>query len=363
MKKFLKIVTIGCLGIFSLFAISLFIIFYPVIFPDTPEEIERKQIALKEKIKAKILNKKVEDYLTEFNTEPNKQNLNFNLLTTEFKTQKHRFKFNKCEFSYNDNIFFLEDSLELITSILGESDRTVKRVTYKYPKGRIKIYEESYTEEETSKYESIYKKKRSLSIYEYPDSEEYGNNITRDTGEDNTATITRLKELRKRELNVLQEKYGDSLVQVSDEIELNYEALEIKAIFHKDINTDQYLLNRFEINFKYSEAPYDIIVFRGIPYKLYMDMYDFLDLSRLTRNDLDYHRLYFYEKDCYVSSNNIIYTHLESKPYFEIRGGGHLTWTGPYNPDKSCSIDYITFSLQTLKDLKTEEMRVSNVLD
>ncbi|GAA3521436.1 hypothetical protein GCM10022393_39780 [Aquimarina addita] len=364
MKKFLKIITIGCLGIFSIFFIFLFILFYPIIFPDTPEEIERKRVELKEELKAEIENKTIEDYLTTLNIKPrNQKSSEFNSLITEFKNQKHRFKFKKCEFSYNDNIFFLEDSLEHITSVFGESDRITKTVTYKYPKGRIKIYERSYIKTITSRFENVYEKKRSLSVYEYPDSESYGNKIVEKEGEDNTATLKSLEQLRRNELIKLKESYGDSLVEISDKIELDYETLEINTIFYKDKNTDHYLLNWFKINFEYSDEPYDIIIFRDIPYRLTMDMYDFLNLSNLTRNDLDYHRLYFYDKSCSLSSNNIIYTHIESEPYFETSGGGHLTWRGPYNPNKSRSIDYITFSVETLKDLKNTEMENADLLD
>jgi hypothetical protein len=370
MKKFLKIITIGCLGIFSLFAIFLFIVIYPVIFPDTPEEIERKKTEQKTASIKKIEQKNIDDYITKFSIKPNHKNSKFDSLITAFNNQKDRFKFNKCDFSYNNKSFFLADEIDKVTSVLGEPDKFYKTVTYRYPKGVIKIFDRSFTKREHIMGKGyIYEKRIDLSIYEYPDSTKYGNRIIDKELNESIPAIKELKELRKKELNKLQKKYNDSLIEVSDEIQLTYKAFRITPIFHRPKNSVKYLLTDLNIELTpYIHAgdpdvPYKIIMFRGIPYKTYTDMYDFLDLSSLTREDLDYHRIYIYEKECSQSSNSIVSTHVESKPYFETSGGGHLTWTGPYNPNKSRSIDYINFSINSLDDLKRNEIKKAGLLD
>ena len=370
MKKFLKIITIGCLGIFSLFAIFLFIVFYPVIFPDTPEEIERKKTKQKISSIKKIEQKSIDDYITEFSIKPNHKNSKFNSLITAFNNQKDRFKFNKCDFSYNDKIFFLEEEIDKVTSILDEPDKFYKTVTYSYPNGRIKIFDRSFTKREyiTGK-GYIYEKRIDLSIYEYPDSTKYGNRIIDKELNESIPAFNELKKLRKNELSKLQEKYKDSLIETSDEIQLTYEAFRITPIFLRRKKSEKYLLTDLNIELTPylhtgdPDVPYKIIMFRGIPYKTYTDMYDFLDLSSLTRKDLNYHRIYIYEKECSQSNNNIIFTHIESEPYFETSGGGHLTWTGPYNPNKSLPIDYINFSINSLDDLKRQEIKKAGLLD
>jgi len=370
MKKYLKIITIGCLGIFSLFVIFLFIVFYPVIFPDTPEEIERKKTEQKIASIKKIEQKNIDDYITEFSIKPNYKNSKFDSLITAFNNQKDRFKFNKCDFSYNDKSFFLEDEIDKITSILGEPDKIHKTVTYRYPKGRIKIFDKSFTTREhiTGK-GYIYEKRINLSIYEFPDSTKYGNRIIDKELDESIPAFNELKKLRKKELSKLQEKYKDSLIEISDKIQLTYKAFKITPTFHKRKNTKKHLLTKLNINLEPTvlsndiDIPYKIIMFRGIPYKLYTDMFDFLDLSSLTRKDLNYHRIYIYEKECSQSNNNIIFTHVESEPYFETSGGGHLTWRGPRNPNKSHSIDYINFTRHTLKDLKNIEIEKAGLLD
>lgn len=368
LKTIFKILSIGCLGMCLIFLVFLFMAFYPVLFPDTPEEIERKNIELEEELKEEIEDKEMDDYINEFNIKPNHNNPNFDPLISEFKNQRDRFIFNKCEFSYNENNFYLEDSLEHITSIFGKPDESNKIVTYRYPKGRIKFIERSYTEHRQSMQEDVYVRKTGLSIYQYPDDSDYGESINSLEGEENSTTFSELKQLKTNELNKLQEKYKDSLIELSDEIILTYEILKIAPKFHRDTNTKQYLLTELSIDLdliRYFDpnTPFKVIMFRGIPYKLSTEMYDFLDLSNLKRKDLDYHRLYIYENDCAKSSKKIIYTKMESKPYFETSGGGHLTWTGPYDPEKSLSIEYITFSIHTLQDLKNIEMKEAGLLD
>lgn len=364
MKKFLKIMTVGCLGICSLFVVFLFIIFYPVIFPDTPEEIEKKKMEQKLELKKEFENKKIEDYITEFNIEPNNQNPDLNTLILEFDNQKHRFKFNKCGFSYNDKNFFLKDTPEQIISVFGNPDETRKTVTYRYPEGRIKCFENSFS-----------KGKLSFEIYDYPDKENYGNVLWnkhyKNTPFKELLKLDQkeLKKLQQKQLAKLQAKYGDSLIKVSDEIKLTYKAFRITPTFHKPKNSGKYLLNDLNIEltpYVHSgdpDVPYKIIMFRGIPYKTFTNMYDFLGLSSLTRKDLNNHRIYIYEKECSQSNNNIIFTHIESEPYFETSGGGHLTFTGPYNPKKSLPIDYINFSINSLDDLKQNEIKKAGLLD
>ena len=291
-------------------------------------------------------------------------------MITAFNNQKDRFKFNKCDFSYNDKIFFLEDEIDKVTSILGKPDKIYKTVTYRYPKGEIKIFNRSLTKSEHIMGQGyISEKIIELSIYEYPDSTKYGKRIIDKELTESIPAFNELKELRKNELNKLKEKYKDSLIEVSDEIELTYKAFKITPKFDKHKNTEKFLLTQLRINLEPTvfwddpDIPYNIIMFRGIPYRLYTDMYDFIDLSSLTRKDLNYHRIYIYEKECSQSNNNILYTHVESEPYFETRGGGHLTWRGPYNPNKSLPIDYINFSLNSLDDLKRHEIKKAGLLD
>ncbi len=364
MKKFLKIITIGCLGIFSLFVIFLFILFYPVIFPDTPEEIERKKIEKKLGLKEEIEKKNIDDYITEFNIKPNHKNSKFNNLITEFNNQKNRLEFNDCEFSYNDKSFFLKDTPEQIIFVFGNPDKTRKTVTYRYPEGTIKCFDNSFS-----------KGKLSFQIYDYPDKKNYGNVLWNEHYENTPfkellkLDQKELKELQQKQLAKLKAKYGDSFIKVSDEIKFTYKALRIKPIFHRSKNSEKYSLTDLNIEltpYIHSgdpDVPYKIIMFRGIPYKTYTDMYDFLDLSSLTRKDLNYHRIYIYEKECFQSNNNLISTHIESKPYFETSGGGHLTWTGPYNPNKSLPIDYMNFSINSLDDLKRHEIKKAGLLD
>ena len=353
MKKVFRIILKGFLGILLLGLIFLFWVFYPIMFPETPEQYEAKRVKLRQKIEKKT----IDAYITEFDIKPKKKNSNFDPLIREFENQKDRFKFHACEFSYNDKSFFLRDTHEDLISVLGEPDKTRKTVTYHYPKGIIKCFDNSFEPE-----------KLSFEIYDYPDSIDVGINLlNKDYTNFNKLLQLDQKELKKlqqKEVEKLRERYGDSLIQISDEITLTYEDFKITPQFNRDSNTGQYLLTNFYLDLThYPSSSLDVIMFRGVPYKLSMNMYDFLDLSNLTRKDLNYHSIYIYDKDCSPSKNDVIYTSIDSDPYYEYMSIGHLGWRGPYNPDESLPIDYIKFSILTLEDLKYNEMANSDLLD
>lgn len=371
MKKALKFVLAGCLSIVTLLIILFIIIFYPLIFPDSPEEIEKKKVEIKMKSIAKIKNKTIDDYIKDFDLKPNTRNSNFDDLTTQFSNQKHRFAFNKCEFSYNDEKFYLNDSIGKIISLFGKADNISKTITYKYPKGEIRFYERTFTDYDPfNGKKDKFENKVSLRIFDYTEIEKYGSLIISKELENNEINVQKLKEINEREFKVLKEKHEDSLIKTSEEIRLSYDTLKIDSYFLKYKNTKQYLLTEFNIDLKPiryypdPDTPFKIIMFREIPYKLSTEIYDFLDLSSLTRDDLDYHRIHIYQNECIPSDDVIVYTKVESEPYFGYKSlGGHLGVRGPYDPEKSKQIEYINFSLQSLESLQKSEMTKAGLLD
>lgn len=98
----------------------------------------------------------------------------------------------------------------------------------------------------------------------------------------------------------------------------------------------------------------DIIKFRQIPYQLGMKLNDFMALSNLTHDKLRRDSFHFFmlQKECPPSETERIYTNIGSSPAYEVEGGGHLTWTGDFNPNKSYSIKKIGVEVKTLESFK-----------
>ncbi|TCI94794.1 hypothetical protein [Tenacibaculum sp. M341] len=291
MKKFFKILLTGCLGIIVLIFIFFAIILFPVFFPQKPKE--------------KTISDYTDDYVISAYTDHPK----FKELTDQFNQQAHRFEFGVCEYKYNDQQFFIGDNPEKITAIFGEPDE-----------------------------------RRESTRYEFGDSYRYIN-----------------KDETKR-LEELKQTYGDSLFLKEHSLRFEYTSLKIDVSF-KRLPNKEYQLRSFSIAMseedrfyksKYKEAKtlFDVIVFRGVPYQLDMTLNEFMELSDLSHYELRRRSrsFFMFQKECPPTKDSRIYTSINSRAVYKVEGGGHLTWTGDFDPHTTYPIKGLSFYKQTLEE-------------
>ncbi len=101
-------------------------------------------------------------------------------------------------------------------------------------------------------------------------------------------------------------------------------------------------------------VPYDILMFREIPYQYEMKLNEFLELSDLDHDKLRHSDSSFVirQKECSSVSNSRVANYILSKPIFKSKGIGHLNFTGDFDPTSSNKINGFEFSIETLEDIK-----------
>ncbi len=290
MKKGLKILLKGCLGIFILIIILFCIVVYPILFP--------KKVALS-------------DYTDDYTITAKTRHPKFKPLVNQFKQQQHRFEFDTCEYKYNDQSFFFGDTPEKILSIFGEPDEKDERTHY-----------------------------------QFGNSDRY---LSKDDAE---------------EIEQLKKDYGDSLHILESTLYYYYNSLKIGISF-EEIHNNGYEFKSFRISmsgdsyryeYKYgkTETLYDVILFRKVPYQLDMTLNEFMELSNLSHKKLrktgGFHRSFFmFQEECPPTEETRIYTAIDSYASYETEGGGHMTWTGDFDPNESSTIESLSFYLETLE--------------
>ncbi len=133
-----------------------------------------------------------------------------------------------------------------------------------------------------------------------------------------------------------------------------YQNLLLTIRFSIDENKMVYYLLRMRDNNGDKNKLYDIIKFRKIPYKMDMELNDFMILSNLTHSMLKRTKSSFYmiQKECSPKDNSRIKTVIGSYPAFESKGTGHLTYRGNFDPNTSDIIKAIDVSLVSLEKIK-----------
>lgn len=79
-----------------------------------------------------------------YTVQPNYEHETFKKLEAAFAREEHRFEFDRCEFKYNDQSFFIGDVYEKMLTIFGEPDEapvyTIDNTSYSIHYERLKIH-------------------------------------------------------------------------------------------------------------------------------------------------------------------------------------------------------------------------------
>ncbi|WP_025743286.1 hypothetical protein [Aquimarina pacifica] len=237
----------------------------------------------------------ISDYTDDYKVTANTKHPKFKPLVNKFNQQKHRFEFDICEYKYNSNSFFFGDSPEKIISIFGKPDGKDERTIYNYDKFLRR--KDSDTTKKALHYEY---KNLKLSIS--------------------------FKKLHNK----------------------GYELSSLNIAMSKD---------DYQLAYKYGKTQtlFDVVLFRKVPYQLNMTLNEFMELSNLSHKKLrrtgGFHRSFFmFQEECPPTEETRIYTGIDSYASYETEGGGHMTWTGNFDPTKSSTIESLSFYLKTLED-------------
>lgn len=272
--------------------------------------LDEKQVEMEKERKEELEKRTIDYYTSNLTIVPNKTDTKFNILSKEFRDQKHRFEFNICEYKYNNQLFFIGDSPEKMVSIFGEPDeKSLERTRHEYAKGKY-IY---LTKEELSK------------------QKELEENI------DESLNKTKLKFFRYTYKNL--------------GLRMSFESIDNKSYVLSSFNIKLSDYNHETHKYEYSNSLFDMILFRGIPYKFNMTIGEFRKLTNV-KNNRDFRSIL--QKECPVNNDYRIHSTLYSEHYYESAGGGHLTYTGAYNPNISYPIKSISFSERNLEYYKKE---------
>ena len=123
-------------------------------------------------------------------------------------------------------------------------------------------------------------------------------------------------------------------------------------------STSKKNLEVFNINLRdYDDkhiSPFDILLFHKVPYYYKMKLNTFLALSDLDHTKLRHSRFSFVvrPKECAPNKDSRISHYILSRPVYATNGGGHLTYSGEFNPKESNVINGFEFIAQTLKEIK-----------
>lgn len=228
------------------------------------------------------------DYIDDYTVTAKKRHPKYKSLLNRFKQQEHRFEFDTCEYKYNDHSFFFGDNPEKIIAVFGEPDNKEERPYYNYDK--------------------------------------FFNRLDDDTL--NTALHYQYEKLKL--------------------------SISFKKLHHKEYELSSCNIGMSEDKYDKTQTLYDVILFRKVPYQLDMTLNEFMELSNLSHKKLrrtgGFHRsFYMFQEECPPTEETRIYTAIDSYASYETEGGGHLTWTGDFDPTESSPIESLSFYLETLE--------------
>ena len=107
-------------------------------------------------------------------------------------------------------------------------------------------------------------------------------------------------------------------------------------------------------NYKgHKDTPYNVMLFRGVPYQLDMSLNEFMKLSDLNHDKLRHSASDFYiRQKCANSKRESVFITINAKPNFNNTtiGAGHMTVTeiGEFNPEVTGKIESFFITKQTL---------------
>lgn len=294
MKRFWKFLFRGCLIL-----LAIPVVF--IVFVICKTEFDRAKLA---KLK-NTLDYYTDDYTITNNTEDPK----FKLLVEEFKKQEHRFEFDTCEYKYNNQSFFLGASQTEIINIFGKPDEQNERL-----------------------------------LYEFNDRSRYFGKSEDD----------------KKEIAELTREYGDSLKLTNRFISYKYNSLKLSLRFEYINNSFKLYsfgiglseFNNSNYKFEHEDTVFDVILFRQAPYQLDMSVNDFMEMSDLSHEKLRRFRrsFFMFQKECPITKDTRIFIDIDSRAIYKQEGGGHMTWTGDFDPNTSYPIEGLSFYAQTLEE-------------
>lgn len=137
-------------------------------------------------------------------------------------------------------------------------------------------------------------------------------------------------------------------------IVFDYDKLKLSISFHQENQGINGITLRMSDYKGHEDTLFKIIVFRGVPYQLDMNLNEFMELSDLNHDKLRHssHSFYFRQKECAPSDEERIYTHIDSTPAYDSHGGGHLNLRGKFDPNVTGVIKGLNISKETLEDIK-----------